>query len=143
MNTQFERNKLQRELDRSGKQLDFFRSTKNAFGEPLPEAENIGTILGLYHEVNGFNRSSMAGGTTLTRGMASGVPKEPRILCLYESVTECDLRFDDYTIHNGKRYKVVEITNIQEWNIIADISLEVVGNGNQDKLSPKRTGEKP
>ena len=33
-----------------------------------------------------------------------------------------------FMILNGKKYKVTGIVNIQEWNILGDISLEVVDN---------------
>jgi hypothetical protein len=131
MNTQFEANKLRRQLDRSGKTYDFFRLQKNNFGEPDREAdaEKVGTVLGLYHEIN--YHVKLAPHETATVRQTPGRPiKQPSLLCLYESVTECKLQFGDYTIINGKTYKVVGVTNVQEWNIIADISLEVVDDGN-------------
>jgi hypothetical protein len=131
MNLQFEKNKLQRELDRSGKQIPVFRQVRNQFNELRGDGEQVGTILGLYHEVNGFVQSQMADGTTQTKGMRGSrdVVKQPMVLCLYESVTAVGLQRNDQMEVNGKRYNVINVTNVQEWNIIADISLEVVGDG--------------
>ena len=51
------------------------------------------------------------------------------ILCLYEDAKF--LKMDDFVKINSKTFKVTGIVNIQEWNIIADISLEVIDNGTQ------------
>ena len=48
------------------------------------------------------------------------------ILCLYDNDI---LKINDFVIINNKTFKVTGVTNIQEWNIICDISLEVVDNG--------------
>jgi len=148
MNLAFEKNKLQRNLDRSGKDYDFCRTPKNAFGEPvrcphpnpLPLGEGtafakkIGTIRGLYHEVSNYVALRMTDTTQERKHIGQGAKKDTRILCLMESVKGIDLKFGDFTTINGKRFNVVAVTNVQEWNIIADISLEVVDDGNQVSL---------
>ena len=136
MNTNFAASKIQRELKRSGKDYDFFRLAKNAFGEPAgTNGEKIGTILGLYHEVNNFANvsTSEAGQVRKVVGL-TGQKKQSMLLCLYESVNGCGLKFGDYTEINGRRFKVTGVVNVQEWNVIADISLEVVADGNQVEL---------
>ena len=40
-----------------------------------------------------------------------------------------EIQTDDFFIINGNRYKVVEKNNIQEYNIVTDISLELVLDG--------------
>ena len=137
MNLAFEKNKLQRNLDQSGMDYDFYRRSMNAFGEPDRDtaAEKIGNLRGLYHEVNNFIRLRMTDTTQVRQSAGQGQDaKQPRILCLWEKVVESGLKFGDFTIINGKRFKVVAVTNVQEWNIIADISLEVVDDGNQVSL---------
>ena len=98
INTQFEAYKIKRELKRSGIDYEFKRSGLNDFGEPDNKLVTVGIIKGLYHEQNS-NIQITTGDTTQVR-----TKKIPMILCLYG------------------------ITNIQEWNIISDISLEVVDN---------------
>ena len=45
----------------------------------------------------------------------------------YENTVE--IQMDDFVVINGNTYKVVEKNNIQEYNIVTDISLELILNG--------------
>ena len=122
INTQFEAYKIKRELKRSGIDYEFKRSGSNDFGEPVGESIVVGTIRGLYHEQNS-NIQITTGDTTQVR-----TKKIPMILCLYEDAANLVLRVGDELKINNKTLKVTGVVNIQEWNIIADISLEVVDN---------------
>lgn len=123
VNTRFEAYKIKRELKRSGIDYEFIRSGKNDFGEPTDELETVGKLRGLYHEQNSTIQVT-AGDTTKTR-----TKKIPMILCLYEDTASLRLQVDDIVKINAKTFKVTGVTNIQEWNLISDISLEVVDNG--------------
>ena len=120
INTQFEAYKLKRELKRSGIDYEFKRSGLNNFGEPVCKPAMIGTIRGLYHEQNS-NVQITTGDTTQIR-----TKKIPMILCLYEDVASLALQVGDLLEINKKQFKVTGVTNIQEWSIISDISLEVI-----------------
>ena len=122
INTQFEAYKIKRELKRSGIDYEFKRSGVNDFGEPVGEPIVVGTIRGLYHEQNS-NVQITTGDTTQVR-----TKKIPMILCLYEDTANLVLQVGDELKINNKTLKVTGVVNIQEWNIIADISLEVVDN---------------
>lgn len=122
INTQFEAYKIKRELKRSGIDYEFKRSGVNDFGEPVSEPIVVGTIRGLYHEQNS-NIQITTGDTTQVR-----TKKIPMILCLYEDAASLVLQVGDELKINNKTLKVTGVVNIQEWNIIADISLEVVDN---------------
>nr|DAK11755.1 MAG TPA: hypothetical protein [Caudoviricetes sp.] len=122
INTQFEAYKIKRELKRSGIDYEFKRSGVNDFGEPVGEPIVVGTIRGLYHEQNGSVQVT-TGDTTQVR-----TKKIPMILCLYEDAASLVLQVGDELKINNKILKVTGMVNIQEWNIIADISLEVVDN---------------
>ena len=122
INTQFEAYKIKRELKRSGIDYEFKRSGVNDFGEPVGEPVAVGTIRGLYHEQNS-NVQITTGDTTQVR-----TKKIPMILCLYEDAASLVLHVGDELKINNKTFKVTGVVNIQEWNIIADISLEVVDN---------------
>lgn len=123
INTQFEAYKIKRELKRSGIDYEFKRSRVNDFGEPVGELIVVGTIRGLYHEQNGSVQIT-TGDTTQVR-----TKKIPMILCLYEDTARLALAVGDIVTINAKTFKVTGIVNIQEWNIISDISLEVVDSG--------------
>jgi len=122
INTQFEAYKIKRELKRSGIDYEFKRSGVNDFGEPVDEPIVVGTIRGLYHEQNSSVQVT-TGDTTQVR-----TKKIPMILCLYEDAASLVLQVGDELKINNKTLKVTGVVNIQEWNIIADISLEVVDN---------------
>ena len=122
INTQFEAYKIKRELKRSGIDYEFKRFGVNDFGEPVGEPIVVGTIRGLYHEQNSSVQVT-TGDTTQVR-----TKKIPMILCLYEDAASLVLQVGDELKINNKTLKVTGVVNIQEWNIIADISLEVVDN---------------
>nr|DAQ83504.1 MAG TPA: hypothetical protein [Caudoviricetes sp.] len=122
INKQFEEYKIKRELKRSGIDYEFKRAIKNDFGEPSGEPELIGKLKGIYHEENS-NIQITTGDTTQVR-----TKKIPMILCLYEDAANLVLSVGDIVKINEKTLKVTGIVNISEWNIIADISLEVVDN---------------
>ena len=126
INTQFEAYKIKRELKRSGIDYEFKRSGVNDFGEPAGEPIVVGTIRGLYHEQNSSVQVT-TGDTTQVR-----TKKIPMILCLYEDTARLALQVGDELKINDKTFKVTGVVNIQEWNTIADISLEVVDNVVQD-----------
>lgn len=123
INTQFEAYKIKRELKRSGIDYEFKRSGVNDFGEPVGEPTVVGTIRGLYHEQNSSVQVT-TGDTTQVR-----TKKIPMILCLYEDAASLALAVGDTVTINAKTFKVTGVVNIQEWNLISDISLEVVDSG--------------
>lgn len=123
INTQFEVYKIKRELKRSSIDYKFKRPNVNDFGEPVGEPIVIGTIRGLYHEQNSSVQVT-TGDTTQVR-----TKKIPMILCLYEDTARLALQVGDTVTINGKTLKVTGVVNIQEWNLISDISLEVVDSG--------------
>lgn len=151
INTKFELYKIRRELKKIGVKYEFKRLQKNKFGEftnnfdgqivpnslsPLVIDSSAGehfsetnilhtivTIPGIYHEQSS-NVSLTTGDTTQTRSK-----KIPMILCLYDDAKL--LKFGDIVKINSKLFKVISVINIQEWNLISDVSLEVVDNGIQ------------
>ena len=123
INKKFEAYKIKREIKRSGIAFEFKRSKKNNFNESIKEFEIIGNFNGLYHEQN----STISINTNDATQVRS--KKIPMILCLYEDTASLALQVGDFVTINSRTFKVTGVTNIQEWNIISDISLEVVDNG--------------
>lgn len=125
VNTAFEAYKLKRELKRSGIDYEFKRKEKNQFGEPDDSKQSsvVGSLVGIYHEQNS-NVEITTGDTTQVR-----TKKIPMILCLYEDAASLALSVGDTVVINDKTFKLSGIVNVQEWNIIADISLEAVDVG--------------
>lgn len=123
INTRFEAYKIKRELKRSGIDYEFKRKKKNDFGEPAGDPEVFGSLKGIYHEQNS-NIQVTTGDTAQVR-----TKKIPMILCLYEDTARLALVVGDTVTINAKTFKVTGVVNIQEWNLISDISLEVVDSG--------------
>ena len=123
INKKFEAYKISREIKRSGCSFTFKRKAKNDFNEPSEEAIVVGNLLGIYHEQNS-NIAISTGDTTQYR-----TKKIPMILCLYSDVSKLELNVNDFVIFNSKTFKVTGITNVQEWSIVSDISLEVFDDG--------------
>ena len=120
VNKKFELYKIRREVRRSGEQYDFFKNESNEFGSPTGEPVFVCSLNGIYHEENSHIFLT-TGETTQYRSK-----KIPNILCEYSEVKE--IKVGMYTKINNKKYNVTGVTNIQEWNLIADISLELVDN---------------
>lgn len=128
INTKFEAYKIKRELKRSGIDYEFKRLSANDFGEPTGEPAIIGTLKGLYHV---YNEQSGKIQITMSDTTQVRTKKVPMILCLYEDAANLFLRIGDIVKINEKTLRVTGITDVQEWNIISDISLEVIDDGIQ------------
>lgn len=129
INTKFELYKFRRELKRNGKDYTFRRRKLNKFNEPTIELEDVLTIRCLYHEDSSFK-------TTLTGDSSTTVTeKQPMLLCAVEDVKDSGLEAGDFievedSVYGDKKVlRFVGIVDIQNYGIIADISLEVVDDG--------------
>ena len=120
INKQFEAYKIRREIRRSGETYTFMRPSLNEFGEPSGDETEVGSLRGLYHEQNS-NVQLTTGDTTQIR-----TKKLPMILCIYDDAKTLNLQLGDKLYLNDRTLKVVSLVNIQEWNIIGDLSLEEV-----------------
>lgn len=119
----FERRKLEKELARHGINFVFRRKKRNPYGEAVGDEIIVTKILGLFHE------QSVVSQMNTSEEMQYRSKKTPMILCLYSREVE-KLKIGDYVLFNGKRFNFVSTENINEWNLIADISLELVDDGN-------------
>ena len=131
INTKFEAYKLRRELKKVGKEYEFKRAKLNDFKEPTKDSVVAGKLTGLYHEQNS-SVSISTGDTTQTRSK-----KIPMILCLHEDAIF--LKIGDFVKINSKTMKVTGVINIQEWNIVADVCLEVIDDVVQSLLPQSYT----
>ena len=114
--------KAVREIKIHGTAYSLFRDKTDKYGEPTKEEpEKVATIRGLFHVSKGYITENIQEGTrTHSKG-------QPMLLVAYAE-TE-NVQNGDYLEINQNKYKVVEKNNIQEYSIVADISLELVLNG--------------
>lgn len=118
----FQLNKVRRLINTQGKNFQFKRRGTNEFGEPNGQTESV-DIVGVYHETTSFLSKSATEATTIRQ------KPSPMILCLWEDAQKI-LHTDELSF-NGKNYKVGEVKNISEANIVGDISLEEVQTNDQ------------
>lgn len=117
-----ELHKVLREIQIHGTEYTFFRKKVDKYGEPTKEEpEQIVKVQGLFHVSKGYITQNIQDGTkTHSKG-------QPMLMVAHENTGE--IQTDDFFIINGNTYKVVEKNNIQEYNIVTDVSLELVLNG--------------
>lgn len=117
-----ELHKVAREIKIHGTTYNLFRKKFDKYGESTKEEpEKVATICGLFHVSKGYITENIQEGTkTHSKG-------QPMLMVAYENTGE--IQTDDFFVINGSTYKVVEKNNIQEYNIVTDISLELVLNG--------------
>lgn len=115
----FQLNKVRRHLRAFGRDFTFIREGTDSFGEPNGTTESF-IIQGIYHETN-------SGTTTVQNNSDSATtwPKKiPSMLCLWEYAKQ--VRLTDLVTINSKRYKISQIRNLEEANLVADILMEEV-----------------
>lgn len=117
----FQLNKVSRLIRTQGKPFKFTKPGKNEFGEPNGETVSH-EIRGVYHETSSYTSGYVAKSTTEATTLRQKAL--PMVLALWESVGE--LHHQDMVTFNGKPYRVNEIKNVAEANLVADISLEEV-----------------
>lgn len=117
-----ELHKVLREIQIHGTEYTFFRKKVDNYGEPTKEEpEQVANVKGLFHVSKGYITQNIQDGTkTHSKG-------QPMLMVAHENVGE--IKTEDFFVINGNKYKVVEKNNIQEYNIVTDISLELVLDG--------------
>lgn len=122
MKNNFEVAKLKRLLRTQGKHYEICRQRVDKFKQTTNESEKDSfLILGVYHESQSFVSMQVNEGS-ITRGK-----KQPMIMTTFEDAKE--IKLGDVLKHNDKQYKVVNVRDIMDIGVYADISLEVLDNG--------------
>lgn len=113
--------KVKREINMHGSEYVVQRYETDSRGESTNIRQDVKSIRGLFHIVKGYIRETRSDAVHIhSKG-------QPKLLVLWEDIE--DIKQDDIIIINQKEYKVIEVNNIEEYNIVCDISLEVVIDG--------------
>lgn len=113
-----EQKAVEREIVRNGSTYTVKRNKVDKYGEPTQEVEEVTTLRGLFHISKSFITKNTSDGSQIKTKV------QPMFLALWE---ECKtIQNGDFVVINGNTYKITDKNNIEEYNIIADISLEVV-----------------
>lgn len=117
-NGAFQLNKVRRAIRTQGKDFEVVRPKVNNFGEPTQEADRF-QFPGILHDTNKFKSKSLTDASTIQQRNYA-----PMVLALWEDVRWIQPK--DYIRLNGKSYRIEEVRNVGEANLVADISLEEV-----------------
>ena len=115
--------KVAREIKKHGLQYTVVRSVVDNYGEDTGKTEQVSITQALYHESTGNTRNASISDGTTTHGKT-----QPKVLVSLEDAEP--IQNGDYFLINSNKYKVIEKNNTQEYNILCDITLELVLNGN-------------
>lgn len=115
-----ELHKVKREICLHGTKYEFKRDILDEYKEPTGEKKII-TTCGLFHITKDYVQFVTSESKVRSKG-------QPMMLVCYEDAKY--IKSEDVVNINGRIYKVNHVNNIQEMNIVADISLELVLNGN-------------
>ena len=110
--------RLQVQLNMRGIEYVFSRQALDKFGQPLDDTQEEIKLKGIYHESNGYIQTSGSDATTIR------TEKSPMILCLFEDGNK--IKQGDMITIVEKTFRVSGVLNIQNYSIVADISLEEV-----------------
>lgn len=136
INNRFVLYQIKREIKRNGTKMKFFRKTINEFGE-TGELQFFCEYLGLYHE-HAPHMTDTYRILTGQQNATTRTEKYPQLLVPYEDFYFKENQDDevfksvelgDIVFWNKRKLKVTGILNVQEWNMMMDISLEEVDTG--------------
>lgn len=116
-----ELHKVEREIRIHGKIYVFNRNVLDEYKEPTGQEQKIATACGLFHISKQYSSK------TTTEGSSVHSKGQPKLMLKY-----CDcvnVQNGDFVVINSNKYIVVEKNNLQEMNIVCDISLELVLDG--------------
>ena len=117
----FQLHKVRQAIKAHGRVMTVKIPFLDAYDEPVEDAEVV-TVMGLYHETTGYITKSTKDGSSMNR------KSSPMFLCEKTSVTRI---YPGLKAQIGNRqYIVVEIKDLDEAGVIADISLEEIQDGN-------------
>lgn len=137
VNPKLELYKVKRQIKRDGILFTYWRFPKNQFGEIDRESEPVYlcTVKGMYHEFTAHITDTYVV-LTGTETDTIRTKKTPQSLCEYDDIVfvnengeDDSVGVGDYVFYNNRVMKVAGLQNIMEWNILVDVSLEVVDDG--------------
>lgn len=112
----FLENKIKRQLSCNGIEYTFIRRGEDAYHQPTEEKPQI-KITGIYHEKNSYISESGADSSKITSKPV------PMILGLWSEISQ--IKNGDIVFIGSFEYQVTGVSNIQNYNIAGDISLEL------------------
>lgn len=113
----FLESRVKRQIQWNGVEYEFTKMGEDNYRQPI-ETDNKIKVTGIYHEENSYvSKTGSDSSVTVTE-------PSPKILCLWSDASK--LSGGDILLLNDKKYKITGITDIQNYRVAGDISLELV-----------------
>ena len=115
---QIELTKVKREITRHGIKFSVYREIKDSYNEGTGKFNFVIESIGLYHIQKGYvTRKISDGGEVTQKG-------SPKLMLIFDDCVS--INNDDIIVINETAFAVRDKNNIEELNIICDLSLEVL-----------------
>lgn len=111
--------RVEQQIAWRGQLFSVLRPKMNEFNEKSDEMEEVAQIKGIFH-------NGSANHVSIVVGDDGQVQEKETPYILTTWLIGRKLRKDDRITINNMKYKIVGINNINEYNIISDVSLEVI-----------------
>ena len=120
-NLTFELYKIKREIYINGERYNIYRESKDDYGTITGEYTLVeDDVKGLFHTSKSYISSETSDGTkTHTKG-------KPMLLMCYEDTER--IQQGDVIFIGDNKYKIIEKNNVQMYDIVCDIYMELVVN---------------
>lgn len=117
LNPTFLKNKVKRQIKQNGQKFIFIRYEEDEYHQVSEEEKEEICIEGLFHTTNTFVKANVSDGSVVRS------KPQPMILTLFEDGSL--IKINDEVQIGEENYKVIDVNNINAFNEVCDISLEL------------------
>ena len=104
-----------------GEEYTVYKQKTDKYGETTSDIEEIQKVSGLFHITKGYTTQTISDGTKVR------AKSQPMLMICMEGSEQIENGM--FVIINDNRYNIVDKNNIQEYNMVVDLSLELVQDG--------------
>lgn len=113
--------KIKREIQMHGEEYTVYKQKTDKYGEATSDIEEIQKVSGLFHITKGYTTQTVSDGTKIR------AKSQPMLMVCMEGSEQIENGM--FVMINDNRYNIVDKNNIQEYNMVVDLSLELVQDG--------------
>lgn len=113
--------KVKREIQMHGEEYTVYKQKTDKYGETASDIEEIQKFSGLFHITKGYTTQTVSDGTKVR------AKSQPMLMVCMEDSEQIENGM--FVMINDNRYNIVDKNNIQEYNMVVDLSLELVQDG--------------
>lgn len=113
--------KVKREIQMHGEEYTVYKQKTDKYGEITSDIEEIQKVSGLFHITKGYTTQTVSDGTKVR------AKSQPMLMVCMEGSEQIENGM--FVMINDNRYNIIDKNNIQEYNMVVDLSLELVQDG--------------